>query len=863
MFVVGVDLPDLRGRWTQQLLSAPLGWEHLASCRPMSWPKPAPIKPGLAKPNDLKRLNQVRAHPAIPNHDCCKPPSPAHFDVAFVVEDHQLWESGTGLDGLRLAQIRAIFKLPSHYSKFPHSLAYVEWFRPLRDLELVTNLYRLARLTRNQRHFTSVISVRDLLQAAHLMPSCIAITWPFALTTRLPTAMEHKDAFTPMLEGACWAPQLRGTHSCASKCKELGIETHLQANKMRSSYAGHVHRGHEWLASHFDAPSCSADEGDCSVPKEPSVQPVALNNPDSNVYADPAFKDAFGCMPNRCLDKALALFMSLKGFHENLSKNTVKSIRAAFKKLWEQADSGTFRGKWSFNEARQHWEGNPADSAEVYDMMASVKHKASAEGGDRTHSMAMTKDFMDRMLQWHEAACPLEIALQAIQLVMSGTLPSQVLSRLPKLICFELVKLQRKDVSLDTILLDTVVKKYIAHEPLTLSDSNTYFEIFLSNRKGWQKRVDKGICEADLRSNHYKIFPHPDMPSCDSFIWMLLWIKWLEFFHYGRTLRPNNFIFPSMGANGIMQPGQPLSHDTVQKWINEATTGAGILGCFSTHCFCCGGAQYWFMFAPVGWADGEQRNMLICYLLDELHTYETDYSDALAPFSCKAKSSLAGEQALVRPASTEELRMVHASVTADVNRLRVDVSAVNDLLRSLTSMVQATSSCLKAAGHLHLPHLTMATQLEEDPCFTLLSASSAESPHSISTPRHVHPPATHSHPLSSVHRSHGHAHITPTTQPLPSAAASTQQLPSNGLIIPRLPLVCLNGLKNPKAESWKDIIMHWLVGDPDRGLKTLLKDWPQEWYQGPNWKLAMQFQNRAVVACEFINQMGRAEGQAR
>ncbi|KAG1807767.1 hypothetical protein EV424DRAFT_1329376 [Suillus variegatus] len=641
------------------------------------------------------------------------------------------------------------------------------------------------------------------------------------------------------------------------KCKELGIETHLQANKTRSSYAGHVRRGREWLASHFDAPSCSADEGDCSVPKEPLVQPVALSvpsfvrdNPDSDVYADPAFKDAFGCMPNRCSDKALALFMSLKGFHENLSKNTVESIRAAFKKLWEQADGGTFRGKWSFNEARQRWEGNPADSAEVYDVMASVKHKASAEGGDRTHSMAMTKDFMDHMLQWHEAACPLEIALQAIQL----------LTRHLEQVTFDAgawTLWSRYYISLDTILLDTVMKKYLAREPLTLSNSNTYFEIFLSNRKGWQKRVDKGICEADLRSNHYKIFPRPDMPSCDSFIWMLLWIKWLEFFHYGRTLGPNDFIFPSMGANGIMQPGQPLSHDTVQKWIDEATTGAGILGCFSTHCFRRGGAQYWFMFAPVGqrwslamvrwwggWADGEQRNTLIRYLLDELHTYETDYSDALAPFSREAESSLAGEQALMRPASTEELRMVHASVTADVNRLRVDISAVNDSLRSLTSMVQATSSCLKAAGHLP------PTQLKEDPRFTLLSASSAESP------RHVRPPATHSHPLSSVRRSHGHAHITPTTRPLPSAAAhtaSTQQLPSNGLVIPRLPLVRSKGLKTPKAESWRDIITHWLVGDPDRGLKTPLKDWPQEWYQGPNRKLAMQYQNRAIVAREFIN----------
>ncbi|KAG2339458.1 hypothetical protein BDR05DRAFT_951218 [Suillus weaverae] len=658
------------------------------------------------------------------------------------------------------------------------------------------------------------------------------------------------------------------------KCKELGIETHLQANKTRSSYAGHVRWGCKWLVSHFDAPSCSANKGDSSVPKEPSVQPVAPSvpsrvgdNPDSDVYADPAFKDAFGCMPNRCSDKALALFMSLKGFHENLSKNTVESIRAAFKKLWEQADGGTFRGKWSFNEARQCWEGNPADSAEVYDVMASVKHKASTEGGDRTHSMAMTKDFMDRMLRWHKAICPLEIVLQAVQLVMSGTLPSQVqltlemrtqLTRHLEQVtfdagawtlwsrCFELVKLQHKDISLDTILLDTVMKKYLAHEPLTLSDSNTYFEIFLLNRKGWQKKVDKGICEADLRSNHYKIFPRPDMPSCDSFIWILLWIKWLEFFHYGRALGPNDFIFPSMGANGIMQPGQPLSHDTVQKWIDEATTGAGILGCFSTHCFCRGGAQYWFMFAPVGqqwslamvrwwggWADGEQRNTLIRYLLDELHTYETDYSDALAPFSRKAESSLVGEQALMRPASTEELCMVHASVTADVN-------------------------------HLHSPAwfrpLQAACRLPD------ICNSHAHSTTRRRSPLHPH---LHIQCIGSLHfNSSGHTHITPTARTLPSVAvfarakavrmglghtASTQQLPTNGLVIPQLPLVCSNGLKTPKAESWKDIITHWLVGDPDRGLKTPLKDWLQGWYQGPNWKLAMQYQNRAVVACEFIN----------
>ncbi|KAG2035848.1 hypothetical protein BDR03DRAFT_1012148 [Suillus americanus] len=119
--------------------------------------------------------------------------------------------------------------------------------------------------------------------------------------------MQRKESATP-----------KSALADIQKCKELGIETHLQANKMRSSYAGHVCWGRKWLASHFDAPSCSTDEGDCLVPKECLVQPVALSvpscvrdNPDSNVYADPAFKNAFGCMPNRCSDKALALFMSL------------------------------------------------------------------------------------------------------------------------------------------------------------------------------------------------------------------------------------------------------------------------------------------------------------------------------------------------------------------------------------------------------------------------------------------------------------------------------------------------------------------------------------------------------------------------
>ncbi|KAG2133337.1 hypothetical protein DEU56DRAFT_738972 [Suillus clintonianus] len=677
--------------------------------------------------------------------------------------------------------------------------------------------------------------------------------------------LKKDSAKAPQLPDAAQKKAGQKTRSAAAKtaledvqkCKEHGIKTHLQANNTRTNYAGHVRRGREWLASHFETPSCSAVSetwrGDTSENSLVLLPATAEIHADNDVYEDPAFKYAFESIPNRCSDKALALFMSLKGFHENLSKTTVESIRLAFKKLWELSDGDTYRGKWHFNEMKQRWEGNPADSADIYDVLSSIKHKASAEGGDRTHSMAMTKDYMDRAFRWHQTVCPLEIALQMVQKVMSGARPSDMhldLEMRTKLTrhleqvtfasngwtlwtrCFELVKLQRKDISLDTTILDGVLGMYLANETLTLSKCTSYFEIFLAHRKGWQKKVDKGQWEADLRSNHYKIYPRPNMPACDNFFWMLVWIKWLESFHYGRTLQPNDFIFPVMSANGVVHPGQPISHDTVQKWINESTTGAGIRGNFSTHCFRRGGAQYWFMFAPVGqrwtlakvrwwggWADGEQRDTLVRYLLDELYAYKTDYSDALAPISRGADASLAGEQALMRPASIEELHMVHSSVTTDVNNLRNDIGsscASESRTRSPRPTPPYTPS--HEGGHLTATHRP--------------SPRAATSQSSILASQR--PAATKTTP--------------------PSKNTTSQSLPTAGLVIPRVPVTRPNGTTSPKSKSWKEIIEHWLVGDPDRGLRTPLKDWPKEWYQGANRRFASKYHQRATIALEFINE---------
>ena len=65
------------------------------------------------------------------------------------------------------------------------------------------------------------------------------------------------------------------------------------------------------------------------------------------------------------------------------------------------------------------------------------------------------------------------------------------------------------------------------------------------------------------------------------------------------------FVFPAVGANGVVQPSEPLTQDNVQKMLSEATAGSGIEGKYSMHCFRRGGAQHWFIRTP----DGEKWNM--------------------------------------------------------------------------------------------------------------------------------------------------------------------------------------------------------------------------------------------------------------
>jgi len=99
-------------------------------------------------------------------------------------------------------------------------------------------------------------------------------------------------------------------------------------------------------------------------------------------------------------------------------------------------------------------------------------------------------------------------------------------------------------------------------------------------------------------------------------------LNWLDYYELllGWALQPEGYIFPSISVKGTIEPHWAISSDAAQKMITQAATAAGLPGAalFTMHCFRRGGAQYRFMFAPIGeqwtlarirwwggWADGE------------------------------------------------------------------------------------------------------------------------------------------------------------------------------------------------------------------------------------------------------------------
>lgn len=136
--------------------------------------------------NSYIALNQSTVHRvrATPPRQSAgrRPATIGHFDTALIAENPGTYRLGatSTLDGLRVGQIRVIFSLPPQFGRYPHPLAYVEWFTPLQTQNSITGMYSITRSTRLGRRNAEVISATRIVRACHLIAKCgreINETW--------------------------------------------------------------------------------------------------------------------------------------------------------------------------------------------------------------------------------------------------------------------------------------------------------------------------------------------------------------------------------------------------------------------------------------------------------------------------------------------------------------------------------------------------------------------------------------------------------------------------------------------------------------------------------------------------------------
>ena len=72
--------------------------------------------------------------------------------------------------GLHVAEVRVLFKLPSHLGTYPQPLVYVHWFKPMQTYDNNFNMFCLSRSTRQWRPNAEVITVNRIVQQCHLIP---------------------------------------------------------------------------------------------------------------------------------------------------------------------------------------------------------------------------------------------------------------------------------------------------------------------------------------------------------------------------------------------------------------------------------------------------------------------------------------------------------------------------------------------------------------------------------------------------------------------------------------------------------------------------------------------------------------------
>ncbi|KAG2052203.1 hypothetical protein BDR06DRAFT_1057757 [Suillus hirtellus] len=126
------------------------------------------VMPPDLRVSDVPKRRRIRATPEkLPSGQ--KPGTPAQFDMALIADRPRSSHLHT-LEGVRVAQVRAIFTLPHQFGTYSRALAYVEWFTPFKPPDPSSRMRQVSRSTRQLRRNAAVIHVDEIVRPCHLIP---------------------------------------------------------------------------------------------------------------------------------------------------------------------------------------------------------------------------------------------------------------------------------------------------------------------------------------------------------------------------------------------------------------------------------------------------------------------------------------------------------------------------------------------------------------------------------------------------------------------------------------------------------------------------------------------------------------------
>ncbi|KAJ7617664.1 hypothetical protein DFH06DRAFT_1364378 [Mycena polygramma] len=114
-------------------------------------------------------IRAARGEPAKMTPKGVKLAKQGQFDTILVRKDSP-GRDQRPTDGISVARIRVIFRLPEDYGIFPDPLAYVDWYKPLQPPVANIRMHELSLSSRNHRQNSSIIPITDILRSCHLIP---------------------------------------------------------------------------------------------------------------------------------------------------------------------------------------------------------------------------------------------------------------------------------------------------------------------------------------------------------------------------------------------------------------------------------------------------------------------------------------------------------------------------------------------------------------------------------------------------------------------------------------------------------------------------------------------------------------------